>query len=69
MTNNQRGMGLVQVIWIVAGVLAIVTAAWHMIGNMRDSSVRFNTPTKLSCSPTALRISAISAATADSFPF
>lgn len=30
MTNNQRGMGLVQVSRIVAGFLAIVTAAWHM---------------------------------------
>jgi len=30
MTNNQRGMGLVQVSRIVVGFLAIVTAAWHM---------------------------------------
>jgi hypothetical protein len=38
MTNNQRGMGLVQVIWIAAGVLAIMAAAWHMVGNMRNPS-------------------------------
>jgi hypothetical protein len=44
MTNNHRGIGLVQVIWILAGFLAIVTAGWHMVGNMRDSSVHFSTP-------------------------
>jgi hypothetical protein len=42
--NNQRGIGLVQIIWVVAGFLAIATAGWHVVGNMRDASVRFSTP-------------------------
>lgn len=70
MTNNQRGIGLVQVIWIVAGVLAIVAAAWHMVGNMRDSSVRFSTPYQaVLLTNGAAYFGAMSAATADSFPF
>ena len=43
-TGNQRGIALVQIVWISAGVLAIMAAAWHMVGNMRDSSVHFSTP-------------------------
>jgi small nuclear ribonucleoprotein (snRNP)-like protein len=42
--SNQRGMGLVQVIWVVAGLLVIVAVGWHLVSHMRGSSVQFTTP-------------------------
>jgi hypothetical protein len=44
MTKNQRGISLVQTIWIVAGILVIAAAAWHLIAYSRDSSIQFPTP-------------------------
>jgi hypothetical protein len=44
MNNQQRGVALVQTIWILAGVLVIVAASWHVINNMRGSSIQFPTP-------------------------
>jgi len=42
--NNQRGIALVQVVWVVAGILVIVAAGWHLFGQTRSSSVEFTTP-------------------------
>jgi hypothetical protein len=44
MNENQRGIALLQIVWILAGVLVIAAAAWHLIGRFRDSSTQFPTP-------------------------
>ena len=44
MNRNQRGASLLQVVWILAGVLAITAAAWHLVGLFRNSSTQFPTP-------------------------
>ena len=44
MNNNQRGIGLVQLVWIIAGLLVIAGAGWHLVDHMRNSSVKFTTP-------------------------
>jgi hypothetical protein len=44
MTKNQRGIGLVQVVWILAGLLVIVAAGWHIVRHIRSSDVEFTTP-------------------------
>lgn len=44
MNNNQRGIGLVQLVWVIAGLLVIVGAGWHLVDHMRNSSVKFTTP-------------------------
>lgn len=44
MTKSQRGIALVQLIWVLAGILVIAAAAWYIIGNMRDPSIEFPTP-------------------------
>ena len=43
--NRQRGIGLVQQVWIVAGVLVILAAGWHLVDHYRSSrQVQFSTP-------------------------
>lgn len=44
MNNNQRGIGLVQLVWVIAGLLVIAGAGWHLVDHMRNSSVKFTTP-------------------------
>jgi hypothetical protein len=44
MTNNQRGIGLVQAVWILAGLLVAIAAAWHIVRQVRGSAVEFSTP-------------------------
>lgn len=44
MTQNQRGFSIVQIIWIIAGILVIVAAAWQIAGHLRSSAVVFPTP-------------------------
>jgi hypothetical protein len=44
MTNNQRGVLPVQVVWIIAGVLVIIAAGWHIARNLSSSTVEFATP-------------------------
>ena len=44
--SNERGMGLVQVVWVVAGLLVILAAGWHLVEHTRSSSVQFSTPFK-----------------------
>lgn len=42
--NKQRGIGLVQAVWVVAGLLLIVAASWYIVDQLRSLPVRFNTP-------------------------
>lgn len=44
MTQNQRGFSIVQIVWIVAGILVIVAAGWQIAGHFRSSAVVFPTP-------------------------
>lgn len=44
MDNNQRGIAAVQVVWIIAGLLVIIAAGWHIVDHLRSSSVKFTTP-------------------------
>jgi len=42
MTNNRIG-GLIPVVWLVAGILVVIAAAWTIVGSVRGSSVHFPT--------------------------
>ncbi len=42
--SDQRGIGLVQAVWILAGVLVIVVASWHIADRTKSSTVQFTTP-------------------------
>lgn len=44
MGNGSRGIGLVQVVWILAGLLVAVAAGFHIFHSIRTSSVKFSTP-------------------------
>ena len=44
MTSNQRGALPVQIVWIIAGILVIIAAGWHIARNLTGSSVQFSTP-------------------------
>ena len=41
--NESRGIGLVQVVWIVAGLLVAVAAGVHIVRSAHGSSIGFNT--------------------------
>ena len=44
MSNESRGIGLVHVVWILAGLLVAVGAGFHIFHSIRPSSIRFTTP-------------------------
>ena len=45
MTENRRGLGvLVQVVWILAGLLVVAAATYHLVSHARESKVAFTTP-------------------------
>ena len=44
MGNESRGIGLVQVVWILAGLLVAVAAGFHIFHSIRTPSVKFSTP-------------------------
>ena len=44
MGNESRGFGLVQVVWILAGLLVALAAGFHTIHSIRGASVQFSTP-------------------------
>jgi hypothetical protein len=44
MTSNQRGIGLVQTVWLLAGLLAIAALGWHLMRHARGSAIKFTTP-------------------------
>jgi hypothetical protein len=44
MEENHRGVGMVQIVWVVAGMLVIVAAGMFIVGRTRDRDVVFPTP-------------------------
>jgi hypothetical protein len=42
--NKQRGFALVRVVWVVAGLVVIVAAAWHIVERWKSAPVVFTTP-------------------------
>jgi hypothetical protein len=42
--NRQRGMAVVQVVWILAGLFVIAAAASHIVYEVRKSAPAFTTP-------------------------
>ena len=45
MTENRRGLGmLVQVVWILAGILVVAAATYHLVSHVRESKFAFTTP-------------------------
>jgi hypothetical protein len=43
--NKQRGMGLVQQVWLVAGLLVILALGWHLVEHYKTSKgIEFSTP-------------------------
>jgi hypothetical protein len=44
MGNESRGFGVVQVVWILAGILVAVAAGFHIFHSIRGSPTQFSTP-------------------------
>ena len=44
MSSESRGIGLLQAVWILAGILVVVAVGFHVFHSIRGSSVRFSTP-------------------------
>jgi hypothetical protein len=44
MNKESRGIGLLQVVWILAGILVAVATGFHLFQRIRGSSIRFSTP-------------------------
>jgi hypothetical protein len=44
MEESHQGARVMQVVWIVAGLLVIVAAGWFIVGNVRGRDVEFPTP-------------------------
>src|SRR5215469_5190715 len=44
MRNDERGIGLVPVIWILVGLLALVALGLHTYHSIHGNSIRFSTP-------------------------
>jgi hypothetical protein len=45
MTENRRGLGvLLQVVWILAGLVVVAAAAYHLVSHVRESKFAFTTP-------------------------
>jgi len=45
MTENRRGLAvLVQVVWIVAGLLVVAAATYHLVSHVQESKFSFTTP-------------------------
>ena len=42
--KNERGIALLQAVWVLAGVLVILAAGWNIADHLRISSVKFTTP-------------------------
>jgi hypothetical protein len=41
---RQKGIVLVQVVWILAGLTVSAAAAWHVLAQVRSSDTEFTTP-------------------------
>ena len=44
MSENQRAIGVVQIVWILAGLLVAAAAVYHVVNHYRESRVAFTTP-------------------------
>lgn len=44
MNRRQRGIALVQVVWILAGFSVLGAAAWHVLAQVRSPDTQFTTP-------------------------
>jgi hypothetical protein len=44
MGKGSRGIGLVQGVWILAGLLVAAAAGFHIFRTVRGSAIQFNTP-------------------------
>lgn len=44
MKKNARGFGLLQLVWIVVGIMVIAAGAWHFVDRLHDHDVQFSTP-------------------------
>jgi hypothetical protein len=44
MRENQRGIGVVQIVWILAGLLVGAAAVYHVVTHYRETRVVFTTP-------------------------
>jgi hypothetical protein len=44
MVSESRGFGVVQVVWILAGLLVAVAAGFHIFHSLHGSSTQFSTP-------------------------
>ena len=45
MTENRRELGmLVQVVWILAGLVVVAAATYHLVSHVRESKFAFTTP-------------------------
>ena len=44
MTRSQRGIGVVQIIWSIAGLLVIAVAILHLVREWKHSRPKFSTP-------------------------
>jgi hypothetical protein len=42
--QKQRGIVLIQLVWIVAGLFVAAAAGWHILSQIRTSNTQFNTP-------------------------
>jgi hypothetical protein len=43
-SHKQRGIVLVQIVWIIAGLVVAAAAGWHMLAQLRTSQTQFETP-------------------------
>lgn len=44
MNHKQKGIVLVQLVWIVAGLFVMAAAAWHVVPQIWGSETKFPTP-------------------------
>jgi hypothetical protein len=45
MTENRRGLGmLVKIVWILAGLVVVAAATYHLVSHVRESKFAFTTP-------------------------
>jgi hypothetical protein len=44
MRGSRQGFALLQVVWVLAGILVIGAVAWHLLDRLRGTSIEFPTP-------------------------
>jgi hypothetical protein len=44
MSDESRGIGLVQLVWVIAGLMVALAAGLYIFHSFRNSSVQFTTP-------------------------